>query len=570
MSSACECPLSSPVAVLSDDEVLWEMRVFTCAAYPCVVGWILVACCRGKSVAHAVRQSFHRLEWPWTCHRSAGANPTQEALRSSLLASRTQRGRNFFVGYGVISTALIVRSILVLHSVGLWGHPEHEVVHNVRDDYALLHTLVSSVLCLLVALMKPHAAINTMLHWAAFVQFLASQWLALDIVQYIVRIGQAGLGRVALAALLAKPRQDMFLNGLCTLNSLLRVASSEMLSAHFFPLVMFEIFVNLISCGISLLVESSMRRVVAATEAATTSSRLERTAHGLLSLVCDAVLYLDEHLCLEDHSQSLAALLLKNTGNSLRGERFGSSICEEDRERFELFMTGTCESAPAQCLHLHLRDTCGAKFLVEVFHYHLEGHHLLGIKEETERAPQPHEQEIMAVPSTGSLRWEHFCTRSASSASRQSSPRAPVTVIPAEEADFEDVTLTVDARSSHLDVLACAPPLPAREELAAEQRLLDWVLAPKRKKFQRWVKESTDLVLDGGVAAPLRVQLMPPHLRSSGGFLSECALTSIPTDEMRVSGECVVQIRVHKVRVMTSGTVLQGQSGSSHIRRASL
>ena len=43
-------------------------------------------------------------------------------------------------------------------------------------------------------------------------------------------------------------------------------------------------------------------------------------------------------------------------------------------------MTGTCESAPAQCLHLHLRDTCGAKFLVEVFHYHLEGHHLLGIK----------------------------------------------------------------------------------------------------------------------------------------------------------------------------------------------
>ena len=214
MSSACECPLSSPVAVLSDDEVLWEMRVFTCAAYPCVVGWILVACCRGKSVAHAVTQSFHRLEWPWT-----GANPTQEALRSSLLANRTQLGRNFFVGYGVISTALIVRSILVLHSVGLLGHPEHEVVHNVRDDYALLHTLVSSVLCLLVA-------------------------------------------------------------------------SSEMLSAHFFPLVMFEIFVNLISSGISLLVESSVRRVVAATEAATTSSRLERTAHGLLSLVCDAVFVL--------------------------------------------------------------------------------------------------------------------------------------------------------------------------------------------------------------------------------------------------------------------------------------
>ena len=216
-------------------------------------------------------------------------------------------------------------------------------------------------------------------------------------------------------------------------------------------------------------------------------------------------------------------------------------------------MTGTCESAPAQCLHLHLRDTCGAKFLVEGFHYHLEGHHLLGIKEETERAPQPHEQEIMAVPSTCSLRWEHFCTRSASSASRQSSPTSPATVIPAEESDFEDVTLTVDARSSHLDVLACAPPLPAREELAAEQRLLDWVLAPKRKKFQRWVKESTDVVLDGGVAAPLWVQLMPPHLRSSGGFLSECALTSIPTDEMRVSGECVVQIRVHQVRVSVEG-----------------
>jgi len=379
-------------------------------------------------------------------------------------------------------------------------------------------------------------------------------------------MGQAGMARVALAALLGNTRLVTLVNGVSSLNSILRLSSSDALSPLLYPLQLFETFVSVFSCVVSVLLESSTSQVLIATEASTTSSRLERAAHGLLSLVCDSVFYLDENLCLEEHSSSLAALLLKTSGSLFKGERFESFVCDNDKARLKNFMTTVSESVPAHCLHLHLLDACGTKISVELFHYHLEGHHIVGIKEETEREHEPQELEVVSWHGKGSHRSEN-----AESASCPSSPRTSVSVIPTEVVEFEDFTLTVDASSSNLNVLRCEPPLPALENVASTQQMLDWVPARKRNKFHVWVKVSMGLVFDGRVAEPMLVHLIPRHLQASQGFLAECVLTgSATTNEMRDSGECIVQIKVHKVQAVSEGGVLDSETSSSSTRRMSL
>ena len=139
----------------------------------------------------------------------------------------------------------------------------------------------------------------------------------------------------------------------------------------------------------------------------------------------------------------------------------------------------------------------------------------MGITEETEHEHEPKEQDVLPPSRNGSRRCEHPLDASADSSRRSSFARVSVTVIATEEVDLEDLTLTVDASSSHLDVLECEPSLPAVDFMSCTQRLLDWVPVPKRRKFQVWVRASTDQLFGENVPQPLRVHLIPPHMRSS-------------------------------------------------------
>lgn len=175
--------------------------------------------------------------------------------------------------------------------------------------------------------------------------------------------------------------------------------------------------------------------------------------------------------------------------------------------------------------------------------------------EEIEREHEPEEREVM--PS----HWRDY--RSSSCSPKQTStPLALVSVFATEEVDFEDLTLTVDASSSLLDVLECEPLLPAVDFMASTQRLLDWVPAPKRKKFQVWVQSSTSLIFAGKVPEPLRVHLRPAHTRSSGGVFAQCVMT---TSQMQVSGKRVVQIKVRKAQGLGQERASNTAAGSRHV-----
>ena len=570
MLESCTCPLISPAAVqLSDDMVVAAMRGLTCVAYFVVSGWIIVSIRRRRELAVAVKRLFQCPMTTWTFLRCACIDPTEERLRSSVSASLAQRGHYFFVSVGVASMVFILEELFTLHVFGIWGTADHNVMHDMWENKMFLNTLFSGAICVMVALMKPNSLINDALHCAAHIQWLAFLWLQNDVLTFVVRIGQYGLGRLTLAAILTNTRLVCFLNVFSWIASFVLVSSSDELSEMIYTLQYFETVVFFLTCVVSMLVESSSRQMMLATEAATISARLERMSQGLLRHVCDAVFFLDEHLCLEDHSPALAALLLKGTESGTRGELFELSICEDDKDRFKNFMMGSSESDPAQCLHLHPLDACGTKVSVQLFHYVSEGRHLVGIKEdsERERGTASPEQEVLLFHDPSSLRSDH--SSNASRARGRLSTRHSVSSIATEQADFEDVTLTVDASTSHLDVLGCEPPLPAPFDTGATPRMLNWVPARKHRKFQEWVQVSTDLVFAGQIPRRILVHLRLPHLQSSEGVLAECVLTrGSTTDEMRERGCCIVQIEVHRVRRMSHNSV----SGTAPrmIRRTSL
>ena len=119
---------------------------------------------------------------------------------------------------------------------------------------------------------------------------------------------------------------------------------------------------------------------------ATLAARSERTAQELLSLVCDAVLTLERHFCLRNPSPALGPLLFNSSAHPFCGVDFAEVVSDDDRERLREFLVGSVRPG---CMHLHLRDSSGARVAVQLFHTRLQGllgelSHVIGIRVETE------------------------------------------------------------------------------------------------------------------------------------------------------------------------------------------
>lgn len=148
-----------------------------------------------------------------------------------------------------------------------------------------------------------------------------------------------------------------------------------------------------------------------------------------------------------------------------------SLICEGDTCRLENIKVQFSESAPAQCVHLHLWDAIGTMLNVELSHCQSEGHHHVGIKEDTECEREPQDDEVVLLHGKGSGRLQHHLRNSrAGSGRRPSNAEHVIPDIKTEEVDF---TLTFDVLSLLLDVWGCEPPLPAFDPLSFIQSLHD-------------------------------------------------------------------------------------------------
>jgi len=118
-------------------------------------------------------------------------------------------------------------------------------------------------------------------------------------------------------------------------------------------------------------------------------------ASTLLSLMCDAVVELDESFCLRNHSKALAAMLLKSS--DLQGLSFLDLMPSVDATRADEHLRTVGEApqrAVAHAFHTRLVDSCSTKLEAEVFqvkYTQMNGEHchLVGVREFSDHPPKP-------------------------------------------------------------------------------------------------------------------------------------------------------------------------------------
>ncbi|CAE7467535.1 unnamed protein product [Symbiodinium microadriaticum] len=156
-----------------------------------------------------------------------------------------------------------------------------------------------------------------------------------------------------------------------------------------------EVSAFFLVAGVSLSAEVILRRTVQQGR----QYRQLNAATSLLRLACDAVLELDEDLCLTEHSPELAAILLRDRpGSSLAGVPFTDFVAtKEEAARAEQALNKmSFEDLSASAFSTRLVDTNSSKFCTELLQvkYCKIGdtvRHLIGLREITD-------QESLARP----------------------------------------------------------------------------------------------------------------------------------------------------------------------------
>ncbi|CAK0829185.1 unnamed protein product, partial [Prorocentrum cordatum] len=166
-----------------------------------------------------------------------------------------------------------------------------------------------------------------------------------------------------------------------------------------------EIHLNII--GLSLLIPAMFdaigydnQRTVLETQAlreeqhrATVEAQALRTAEGLLSSLCDAVVHLDEDLRIKGPSPRLAGLLLRQSSHALAGVPFADmSASPAEAKRLLGFLRRDREGSGS--LHTSLRDSNASAVKVQL--YHMRGldvddraFHVVGVCEEAGSFREP-------------------------------------------------------------------------------------------------------------------------------------------------------------------------------------
>ena len=297
--------------------------------------------------------------------------------------------------------------------------------------------------------------------------------------------------------------------------------------------------------SISALFEALLFRQMRATLAASFATDSERTATELLSLVCDAIVTLDDGLLIKKPSVQLAALLFRDTAQGLRGVDFLELLNDADGDRFQAFMADT---GRAQCLHVHLRDASGTPVPVQLFHSRFRGvggqtFRLLGIREESdgERTRRPpdaamsHSVPIELDVCRGTLR-----EGGASDLSSQSS-HGTVSFLSTGDSDSEDIAFAVDAASPRLTLMSCTPAFTALSGPECGD-VLDWVVGDNAAELCRLVHRARI----GARSRSARVVFEMPHSLCAGKFRAWC--TACILDQDSRDGRVCVRVTLTEVR----------------------
>jgi len=139
------------------------------------------------------------------------------------------------------------------------------------------------------------------------------------------------------------------------------------------PSAALELMISLFTFAVAFVLQVALMKAVEREMSFSEAATDLQAATALLQLTCDAVIELDATLRLVEHSDDLAAILLR-PGLSLVGTKFEDLLAgpEERRAALQLLRqprtSGVSSSIVAQAFRTRLVDSCASKFSCESFH----------------------------------------------------------------------------------------------------------------------------------------------------------------------------------------------------------
>jgi len=312
------------------------------------------------------------------------------------------------------------------------------------------------------------------------------------------------------------------------------------------------------------LLEESVRREITAKSDACQSAGMS----GLLSLMCDAVVDLNEDFVMKEHVEKLAGMLM-HRGGQCTEDRNCMSFIEggDDLQRFEEGIKQfRGESPPDEALvpgmiHAGMRDALGNRIPTIFYHVPyrtLAGrvHHLLGLREDVDAERGVETPDVgPRMPPEGELRPElrsrlDRVPELRASASNSSSTRG-------RELG------TVDVRSTHgLPILAGCAALAERCGLSeAPDNFVDFLESPAEgSRLTAWILETAETIVAGS---------SEPRIRSFGSVGAAAGISGAMTLQVCFPPPSAdpfgyaVAIRVHRSRPRPSPAIGRGTAASA-------
>lgn len=507
----CGCHLASLEDFFSADDVLLVMRVVAVVSYFALASWCLTLgyWMKCRSVSFLGQKLNAVRSWCGTRTTSDEDKKVDELVS----ANRERRGWELVILNGAVMTLLTFNALRSLHANGVWQDASDDDMANIMFDSASVNSLVWSMITLFVFCWgRCSTNVLNCLHVLFYIGVIVVHWSVSNTTSFSVRLAVTAAFRVLSAFILGHVPLTLVLSAAHCTSIVARVASTPLSGATVMYILWAELAICLISIAGSGMSESILRREMKAILQANFAARAERTAKELLTLVCDAVVTLDEGLCVQLPSPALAALLFNPSHQAFCGVAFEELVCSGDRARFREFIT--CGSLP-QCLHLHMRDVSGARVAVQLFHSPFEGildkmSHLIGIREETEG------QQLRQLPDT--LEQDGSFVAINTLGAHAGGPDVVSLSSGSSDCLACEIVVIID---EYLTVLECTPCCTAICGPVQGPGMLDWVVG-SRVGFLGWCQNAFNQLVNGDVPPPTQITLAPPHTRLVGPIRATC------------------------------------------------
>lgn len=531
LCETCACSLTS-LAPASDDVVTLFSRVLAGTTFVVVLLWSVIVLRFGV--------------WCWTTTFASmkkhvglsveedaddGADFVRRKAREIMATSCARRGLRCNIVLGAISYLFLVRNLVQMHVACVWsGEPDVEFLRDVVLNGLHVDLIFGSVAGM-VPMVFPqisgsfvHAVhglfyMLIMLHWWSFSDSLSLFW----------KNGLLTVVRVVCGILFGNSAFVVVLNVMYFVCAVVRVVSSDSLVEHAAKIMSFEIFVCLAICGVSVVHESSLRKEAIANAKAAIACRQERMAQELLTLLCDAIVYLDDSLRVRWPSPALASLMLQQSplSQGYCGATLEELLCPEDRNRFRDFILGS--GGRAQSIHVHLIDCSGIRVAVQLLHTPAEDLcgeicHLVGIREESDS-----ERLLRQPPAATVDQFISDVVKSGRTQSESGSDFLPLSLLSSDSSS--ECEVCIDVLSNNLTFLECTPSFTSLGgPIRQGDGLLDWVSADE-SALVIWLQQSVNQMLGGHATTPQRFRFVPPHHQPVIEIVADCELRDLENQD---------------------------------------